>query len=41
MVAPSANILGEAPTLSSTYLSPNSDRGRIVAVESTGTLAWL
>ena len=37
-VPPSRDDLARAPTFRSTYLRPNTDSGRIDAVESTGTL---
>src|SRR5438105_7575514 len=37
IVPPSGNTLLDLPRFNSKYLSPNTDRGLIVAVESTGT----
>ncbi len=39
-VPPSANTRDEDPFWISTNFNPNTDRGRIVAVESTGTLPF-
>src|SRR5437899_2956892 len=38
---PSGNTLAERPRLMSMYLRPSAERGRIVAVESTGILPWV